>query len=162
MNDQISQLVDGELDDEQVQRLFSALRQPEGRRDWHDYHLIGDAMRATPPVSSNFMENFCARLAEEPTVLAPQRLSRANSRVIALSAAASVAAVGLAVWAVLHTGSVNAPAGLDMAQVPQSMFAVEKVNPYLLAHQEYSPSVEMQGVAPYIRTVSEVREVAAR
>lgn len=162
MNDQISQLMDGELDDEQAQRLFAALQQPEARRNWQDYHLIGDAMRATPPVSTNFMENFRARLAEEPTILAPHRLPRASTRMIALSAAASVAAVGLAVWAVLHTGNVNVPAGLDMAQAPQSMLVVERVNPYLLAHQEYSPSVDMQGMAPYIRTVSEVKEVAAR
>lgn len=162
MKDQISQLMDGELDDEQAQRLFIALQRDEGRRDWGAYHLIGDAMRGTPSVSANFMENFSARLADEPTVLAPHRLPRANPRMIALSAAASVAAVGLVVWAVLHTGSVNEPAGMNMAQAPQAMLTTEKVNPYLLAHQEYSPSVDMQGMAPYIRTVSEVQEVAAR
>ncbi|EKE18005.1 MAG: hypothetical protein ACD_10C00170G0001, partial [uncultured bacterium] len=29
-------------------------------------------------------------------------------------------------------------------------------------HQEYSPSIAMQGRSPYIRTVSEIREVNAR
>ena len=29
-----------------------------------------------------------------------------------------------------------------------------KVNEYLMAHQEFSPSTAFQGVAPYVRTVS--------
>jgi sigma-E factor negative regulatory protein RseA len=33
-----------------------------------------------------------------------------------------------------------------------------KVNEYLMAHQEYSPSTAFQGVAPYVRTVSESQD----
>ena len=163
MNEQISQLMDGELDDDQAQRLFAAMQRSETPHEWQAYHLVGDALRDTPPVSSDFMQRFSARLAEEPTVLAPQRAFRRKPRMIALSAAASVSAVGLVDWAVLQTGAVNTPASLIVAKAPQSMMLTSsEVNPYLLAHQEYSPSVAMQSMAPYIHTVSEVREVAAR
>jgi sigma-E factor negative regulatory protein RseA len=162
MDEQISQLMDGELDDDEAQRLLASLRRPEAQHEWHAYHLIGDALRDTSSVSTGFMERFSAQLAEEPTVLAPHRLPRRNPRTIALSAAASVAAVGLVVWAVVQTGTVNAPAELIVAKAPPPGVVSASVNPYLLAHQEHSPSVAMQGMATYIRTVSESREVAAR
>jgi sigma-E factor negative regulatory protein RseA len=162
MNEEISQLMDGELDDDQTQRLLAAMQRSEARHEWQTYHLMGDALRDTPAVSSDFMQRFSDRLAQEPTVLAPQPTVQHKPRMIALSAAASVTAVGLVVWAVLQTGAVNTPASLITAKAPQAMLTSSNVNPYLLAHQEYSPSVAMQGMAPYIRTVSEVREVAAR
>lgn len=164
MDERISQLMDGELDDEESRRLLASLRQPETQHEWHAYHLIGDVMRDTSPVSGGFMERFNARLAEEPTVLAPQRLPRRHPRTIALSAAASFAAVGLVVWAVMQTGAggVNSPVELIVAKSPSPGLVSASVNPYLLAHQEHSPSVAMQGMATYIRTVSESREVAAR
>ncbi|BCB26982.1 sigma-E factor negative regulatory protein [Sulfurimicrobium lacus] len=162
-NEKISQLMDGELDDAEAQRFFAALQDSEAQREWQAYHLIGDVLRDTSVVSDDFMGRFSERLAGEPTVLAPHRTSRHNTRTIALSAAASVTAVGLVVWAVLQTGAVHAPpADLAMAKAQQVELASADVNPYLLAHQEYSPSVAMEGVAPYIRTVSETREVAAR
>jgi hypothetical protein len=33
---------------------------------------------------------------------------------------------------------------------------------YLIAHQEYSPSTAIQGLAPYIRTVSGAQPAAGR
>jgi hypothetical protein len=33
------------------------------------------------------------------------------------------------------------------------------MNEYLIAHQEFSPSTEIQGLAPYIRSVSSSRQV---
>jgi len=162
MNEQISQVMDGELDDEEAQRFFGALRDSEAQREWHAYHLIGDVLRDTSAVSDDFMGRFSARLAEEPTVLAPHRLPKRNPRMIALSAAASMTAVGLVVWAVLQTGAPHAPAELTVAKAAPIELASADVNPYLLAHQEYSPNVGMQGMAPYIRTVSEIREVNAR
>lgn len=161
MNKQISELMDGELDEEEALRLLGALQRKEAQQGWQLYHLIGDTLRATPSVSNDFMERLNARLAEEPTVLAPNRIAKHKSRTIALSAAASVAAVGLAVWAVLQTGTENTPAELIVAKAPQATVASANVNPYLLAHQEYSPSIA-QGMTSYIHTVSDVQEGAAR
>jgi hypothetical protein len=40
--------------------------------------------------------------------------------------------------------------------------AGEGAKDYLLAHQRYSPSNAMQGVAPYVRTVAEQRSAVRR
>lgn len=163
MKTQISELMDGELDDETARTLFGTLKDAETSAEWHAYHLIGDAMRGTPPLSTDFMGQFTARLSNEPTVLAPRRAPKHSARMIALSAAASVTAVGLVVWAVLQTGSPHSSRPeLIVAKAPEAMITNANMNPYLLAHQEYSPSVAMEGMAPYIRTVSEAPEVAAR
>ena len=84
MNEQISQLMDGELDDAEAHRLFGALKHSEAQREWQAYHLIGDALRDTSAVSHDFMGHFSERLAEEPTVLAPHRLSSHNTRTYSL------------------------------------------------------------------------------
>lgn len=54
---------------------------PEARRTWHAYQLIGDVMRSEDlanPASHDcaFLTGLRARLAEEPVVLAPQPLER--------------------------------------------------------------------------------------
>lgn len=162
MNEQISALMDGEIEEEAAHRLFSSLKQKGLGDEWDHYHLIGDVMRDTPVVSDDFMARFFDRLEQEPTVLAPKRLNKPSPRKLALSAAASVAAVGFVVWAAAQTGQINKPFGSQFAQAPAVEIQNVSMNPYLLAHEEYSPSVSMQGMAPYVRTISEVREVAAR
>lgn len=160
MNEQISEFMDGEADD--AQRLMAILQHSEAQREWHAYHLIGDELRGTSSVSGDFMQRFSARLAEEPTVLAPNRLAKARPRTFVLSAAASVAAVGFVVWAVMQTGSENTASSMLAANAPQVELASANVSPYLLAHQEYSPGVAMQRTSTYVRTASEVSEAAAR
>lgn len=160
MNEQISEFMDGEADD--AQRLAAILQHSDAQREWHAYHLIGDELRGASSVSGDFMQRFSARLAEEPTVLAPNRLARPRPRTFVLSAAASVAAVGFVVWAVMQSGSENTASGMLAANAPQAELASANVSPYLLAHQEYSPSVAMQRPSTYVRTVSEVSEAVAR
>jgi sigma-E factor negative regulatory protein RseA len=41
---------------------------------------------------------------------------------------------------------------------PTPVPVAQGVNDYLLAHQRFSPSSAMGGIAPYVRTVSEERE----
>ncbi len=36
---------------------------------------------------------------------------------------------------------------------PQIQFSARELQPYLMAHQEFSPSTAIQGLAPYVRTV---------
>ncbi|MGC4078210.1 MAG: sigma-E factor negative regulatory protein [Rubrivivax sp.] len=54
---------------------------PQARRTWHAYQLIGDVMRSEDLANSAshdcaFLTGLRARLAEEPVVLAPQPLER--------------------------------------------------------------------------------------
>jgi len=165
MKENLSAWMDGELEDQQVRQLPQQLkRDAELRGIWDCYHLIGDALRGVQ--GPDLCAKICARLDAEPTVLAPQRRGTAEKlRWIALSAAASIAAVAFVGWMALsgvqldslQVAAIPAPEGKQVA-VPAGKVA----NDYLLAHQRYSPSNAMQGVAPYVRTVSEERSIVRR
>ncbi len=191
MPERISALIDGEFEEADLSRELSRLKgDPVTRETWDTYHLIGDALRG------HFGANLCTavagRLKAEPTVLAPNRATKAASTVAwyALSAAASLAAVALVAWMALSSDRQDAApqlaAGSAAVGVAKSPLAVQRgasqlaqkspaamiqpapdasksreVENYLLAHQRFSPSNAMQGVAPYVRLVADEREDAA-
>jgi sigma-E factor negative regulatory protein RseA len=160
--DKISALMDGELDARQAPEQFGRFKQDgELVECWQTFHLIGDSMRGDHALSPAFNRRMAERLDAEPTVLAPQR-SIAPKRIVtyALSAAASVAAVALVGWVAFVSNPIATQQEIAKAPVaapsPQlaSVPSDGKMNDYLIAHQEFSPSTSIQGVAPYIRTVS--------
>jgi sigma-E factor negative regulatory protein RseA len=166
--DGISALMDGELEDHEALREVAALKTNENARErWDEFHLIGDALRNEPLLSSGFNETFARRLAAEPTILAPQRASARPRRIAtyALSAAASLSAAALVAWVALApnasqmsgqiaAGPREAIVPVTQSQALQSEPSDGRMNEYLLAHEGFSPSTALQGVAPYIRTVS--------
>jgi sigma-E factor negative regulatory protein RseA len=173
MKDRISQLMDGELDDRSAADTIKACAQGgEALEAWRSFHLISDAMRDSRVLSAGFSARVMQRLEAEPTVLAPQR-ARSESRTwFALSAAASFAAVALVGWLAFAPQPGVAP---QVAQVPQAApaavaplaspvpaMAPSAANEYLLAHQGFSPRVSFQGMAPYVRTVSEQSRGASK
>jgi sigma-E factor negative regulatory protein RseA len=170
MKDRISALMDGELDDKAAAQMIETLaRDREALETWGIYHLISDALRETRRLSDGFTARVAAQLAQEPTVLAPNaRLpnrQRQPRRWYAL--AASVAAVALVGWLgfapqetavapVARAPVVSQPAAeVKPAVVPALIPLPSGTNDYLLAHQGFSPRVSLQGMAPYVRTVSE-------
>jgi sigma-E factor negative regulatory protein RseA len=167
--DKISALMDGELDVRQANEQFVRLKQDgELTGCWHTFHLIGDSVRGDPALSLAFNRKMAERLAAEPTVLAPQRSMARRITTYALSAAASVAAVALVGWVAFVSNPIapqqelaKAPV-IPAAAVPSTQLASVpsdgKMNEYLIAHQEFSPSTSIQGVAPYIRTVSSFQD----
>ena len=165
MKENLSAWMDGELSGQQTRPLLTQLkRDAEMRSNWDCYHLIGDALRGVQ--GPDLCARICARLDAEPTVLAPQRRSTAEKlRWYALSAAASVAAVAFVGWMALpgmqqdslQIAAVSAPE-IKQVAVPAGEGAAD----YLLAHQRYSPSNAMQGVAPYVRTVADERSASRR
>ena len=99
---------------------------PQARRDWHRWNLIGDAMRsaelATPPArDAEFLARLRERLADEPVVVAPAPLAsapaaprrRARWMVPAATAAGFVAAAAAVV--VLRVQAPDPAAGPVMA-----------------------------------------------
>ena len=163
MKDRISAFMDGELDDRAAGAAIEAMgRDAEARDAWRTYHLISDALRDGRLLSSDFTERVARQLAAEPTVLAPRRLQPQPRAWYAL--AASVAAVALVGW--LAFAPQQAPVAPVAQQAPALAQAAAPAKPalvplpsgtndYLLAHQAFSPRVSFQGMAPYVRTVSE-------
>lgn len=166
MKEKLSAWMDGELSGEQARPLPPQLKRDAGlRSDWDCYHLIGDALRGVhgPDLCAKIRD----RLDAEPTVLAPQRRGTTEKlRRYALSAAASVAAAAFVGWMALpgvHQDAAPQIAAVSAADVKQVVVpAGEGAKDYLLAHQRYSPSNAMQGVAPYVRTVAEKRNAVHR
>jgi sigma-E factor negative regulatory protein RseA len=162
----ISALMDGELAGPDCAGPLRELRaDTEALETWRTYHLIGDAMRDTCKLSPGFSARFAERLSSEPTVLSPASIPvrPATHRYrLPLSIAASLAAVSVVGWLAF---SGTGPQVEQVAQVKTKDPAVStvstvvpmrgEVNDYLMAHQNYSPRSTLQGVAPYVRTVSD-------
>lgn len=77
----LSALADGEADDAALQAACAVWGSDESVRErWHCYQLIGDVLRsddlgAAPAHDEAFLRGLRQRLAAEPVVLAPARLS---------------------------------------------------------------------------------------
>jgi sigma-E factor negative regulatory protein RseA len=165
----ISQMMDGELDEHECRLQIRRLGQDAAlAQSWDTFHLIRDVLRDEASAGPDLAHRVRERLVKEPTVIAPH--TRLAARVVhyTFPMAAAVASVAVVGWLALSFRPALESSGLVTAQntaVPQAV-AVKPVAPptaapangqmneYLLAHQEYSPSTAMQGVASYIRTVS--------
>jgi len=104
MNENISRLVDGEVDDAEFERCVKDLRSGEAMDAWMCYHVIGDSLRgahgvSVHAVSAQFSARFRTALAAEPTVLAPrERVRTSQPATFAWAVAATVAAVTVVGW----------------------------------------------------------------
>ena len=170
MKEKLSALIDGELQSDTLHAHLGRLRaDPELRGAWDTYHLIGDALRGQ--ISPAIADRVVARLREEPTVLAPRQEKSPARRLgwYAMSAAASVAAVAFVVWTAspgwrAEPQLAGGPAS-DTAATPVTLVSsvpLPEVENYLLAHQPYSHTSAMQGIAPYGRSVAGERRTARK
>jgi sigma-E factor negative regulatory protein RseA len=152
--EEISLLMDGELEAERFDGVCAGLRESRCVATWVCYHVIGDALRGSSALTPGFAARFTERLASEPTVLAPP--PRRVTAAIALAAAATVAAVSVVGWVALTT--MPAPTAVAAAKQAASVRAADARprvnNEYLLVHQESSPTTPIQGVRPYLRAVA--------
>ena len=160
--EKISAFMDGEIDGSEAGGQVTRLKEdPHLRAAWDTYHLIGDTLRGEKlSLSRDFTAKVSARLANEPTVLAPRNRAplQATVRRFALPVAASVGGMALVAWLAVFNNpfapqkeilAVESPAMAMKTQVANG-----EVNDYLLAHQQFSSSTTLQGVASYVRTVS--------
>lgn len=125
MTEQMSALIDGELDAIDEGRLRACLKSfcenAPLRCDWALAHLIGDHLRGDSALTTGFASRLRQRLAAEPTVVAAGRVaSRQAPWWLALSVAASVIGVAIVCWAVL---AINSPQALEVAIAPASASA---------------------------------------
>ena len=165
--EKLSALMDGELDERELTHELSRISEdPDREADWAIYHMIGDSLRGEDVASDRMTAQVSARLASEPTVLAPRawRVPGATRRV-ALPIAASLCGAAVVAWLALSNNALIPPAvepsqNVVLTPPPENIVAEndqagsEAMSEYLMAHQQFSPSTAMQGVASYVRTVS--------
>lgn len=168
MKEQLSALMDGQLEDADCDGCLRRLKDDDDlREDWAVYHLIGDALRGTP--SRGLSASFADKLSAEPTVLAPgaaprRKLSPRRQAWYALSAAASVAAVAAVGWVALPMiqppgptivqGPVTTPTTVQVT-APQIVPVATGVGDYVLAHQRFAPRAAIAGIMPYVGSVAD-------
>ncbi len=150
--------MDGELFEDEAEDLLDRVkRDSDAHQNWAVYHLIGDVLRQPEHIHCDLSAKVRERMRDEHTVLAPRgRAVKQKMRAVALSAVASLVAVGVVAWMSLQIGPEAVPQ-MAMQQSglrPASAQIQPKSNDYLMAHQEFSPSIDMNGGASYIRTVS--------
>ncbi|QJR11311.1 hypothetical protein DSM104443_02386 [Usitatibacter rugosus] len=175
MNQEISSLMDGELDTHaSAKAIGDCCATPEGKQAWDTYHLIGDAMRGKDCRPFDVSARVMGALAQEPTVLAPRASSASRSRTstfgrIALAAAASVATIGVVGWIGTQGMTGRAPEGMAkneagvtmQANVPtlqastpvsqirpaEPAYAAIEVTDYLAAHRQMPSPDQYRTVA---------------
>lgn len=160
MNENISRLMDGELDDAELDRCLAELRSADAVQTWACYHVIGDHLRGTAGAHRGLSPRFAAALAAEPTVLAPQAKSHrpAQPATFAWAVAATIAAVTVVGWTAFSMVDVP-PDAVAKAREAATVRAAQ-VKPaelpadYLMAHQEYSPATVIHGGGTYLRAVA--------
>ena len=157
MKQDISSLMDGELDAREADRIVKACCASQEHKDtWNVYHVIGEALRGQAPVAIARPTRVMDAIAKEPTVIGGPRRSLLETTLgrVALAAAASVATIGVVSWIGTQGGvpgsaapmvAKGAPASAikpvaATATVPSAPQVVD-VQDYLSAHRQI-PSPE--------------------
>ncbi len=183
LNEELSAFMDDETPEAQrlAERLS---RDPELQARWSRYHLIRDAMTEHLTYAEiDIAARVSQALENEPTVLAPRRwhlpprARKVARQVAGLAIAATVSAVtvmtvqqqrvensapAVAKVAPGSTRIASASPGRPVARVvefvpenrPLKPEVRSKLSNYLVNHNEYSVTSNMQGMLPYMRIVS--------
>lgn len=180
-NEELSALIDGEYEGNNDKVFNDLIHNQEMKETWSRYHLIGDCLREQLPekISSQVSTYVSNTLRNEPTVLAPQKTKHFNLKPLAgFAIAASVAMA--AVFSVQHSNEANTvspapalavnttapqaqtfsfpdaqvlPASVRKSDTPEEV-ANQRLNNYLMNHNEYRSNGSMNGILPYVRLVT--------
>lgn len=143
MKENLSAMVDGELDDQQVQACLQEIgSDPELAERWDEYQMIGDLLRGSSVMAVDVRGKVSARLQAEPVMLAPRAVARpvsANRARYAVAASVAMAAVmGWVFWQTPPAEHVAMPVAMveQGAGAKVVMFSKEERDTYLRAHHE--------------------------
>ena len=155
----ISAGMDSELDSMALNQLMQSCRQDKTcQSQWETYHVIGDILRQTPLTSSSLATKISRQIADEPTILAPQRRHAISK--YAMPMAASVAAVMLVTWSALNVPSgTNTPTPtLAATQIQQDKIDQVQLADFMAAHRDYSPGAS----SPFVNATYQVTAERSR
>ena len=176
IDEQLSTLVDDELANQDAV-LEQVAADPELTARWSRYHLMRDVITGHIPEQplGDIAGRVSQALENEPVILAPvhkrkRKIPFVLKQVGGLAIAATVSAV--AVITVQQTQEETSTTPTEIAAVqPQTKPSAQvryvsdttgldtavqsKLDGYLVNHNEYSVSANMQGLLPYMRIVSE-------
>src|SRR3954471_7204427 len=117
MTQEISSLMDGELEAPEAERAIKACcASREVAQKWQEYHLIAEGLRGGVPHPTRTAERVHESLAAEPAVIGrPQRGTDSTPGPGSFAAAASVATIGVVGW-IGSQGSSGSPASEVVAR----------------------------------------------
>lgn len=152
MTQEISSLMDGELDAHEAERAIrGCCASSEAAQKWQEYHLIGDVLRGGKPHPTGTADRVRTALEAEPAIVArPRRVLETTLGRVALATAASVATIGMVGW-IGSQGGAGTPAPVGIARTPAATQPVAHrpaaapapdVQDYLAAHRQI-PSAEL-------------------
>ena len=146
MTQEISSLMDGELDAHEAERTIRACcTSGEAAQKWQTYNLIGDAMRDEVRRPSRTLDRVREALVAEPAIIArPKRIYETTLGRVAFAAAASVATIGVVGWIGNQGGQV--PSAAVVARTPSpvqpALLQAADIQDYVAAHRQL-PSAEL-------------------
>lgn len=172
----ISVLVDGELNSTEMDKVLSSLYDSQEKDTWELYHRIGDVLRSDEmdvPLSADFSKKMHSLLENEPLIMVPSHtkfrgkfsahLQHKSMKKVIVSSMAAVAAIafvminvnqkdmvqddGNIVASSSTASSVNSTSG-NLALVSDNQDSAT-LDDYMLAHRRFSPS--FYGAAQYVR-----------
>lgn len=154
MEEKISALFDGQLDDDEAARLFASSADNVAlRQGCRSYQLIGDALRGEAAFGADITDTVMMRLLEEPTVLAPKPRRAWQRPTLAL--AASLSGVAVVGWlAMQQSHEVAVPTVAQNTPAAVRTVAAHDMQEYVIAHQAQSANMQFQGGTEHIRTVA--------
>lgn len=158
MKDQLSALIDGELEIDSADHLIASAKSGgELKQCWAHYHLIGDVMRGEMNTHHSLSNRVMSALDAEPTVLAPNRLQELVTEADAIPASNGLAIINNnKLWSIAASVAAVMFVGVMVLQLNQTeeLMPVEIAQSvpteYLQAHQAAAPN----GAAYYIQTAS--------
>ena len=171
---QISELMDGELDPDFLPSVMLSVYQASGREQWDIYHHIGDLLRSEEMVyvpTKNFNEHLSLQLANEPSFIAPTKRRGIHmlSKWPATAAAAAAVLTGFVIApTIFHWPAetqVSASLSIPIPTPAVEVAVVDRQSPnsdsrelqnYILWHQSSAPS--LYGLRTIVHSASPSRQ----
>ena len=168
MSENISQLVDRELDVERCDEQFDSLCAGDTTQNsWQNYHLIRNIIRGEIDIAGSDISVRISRALDiEPTVLAPRALKRERrvspdiwKPVSMFAVAASLALVAVVTLnpATKKPDQVQLASSTTVADTIQQQKFAQEFGEMLVVHGEFTASAGLNGLLAYSKLVSNQR-----